>query len=88
VIGRGVEDALLSALVAHAFARRGCSQVVGIYASTAKNAMVKDFYASRGFVPGGETADGGRWEFVAGGEPLASPDWITLREGEPAHAAR
>ena len=56
VIGRGVEDALLSFVVRHALDAAGCDRVAGAYVPTAKNAMVEDFYAHRGFVERDRTA--------------------------------
>jgi FkbH-like protein len=53
VLGRKVEDALLSHLSQRA-AARGVARLYGLYAPTAKNSQVADFYPSRGFQPAGE----------------------------------
>ena len=48
VLKRGMEDAMMDCLVRDALAR-GVQTLVGYYYPTAKNAMVKDFYARMGF---------------------------------------
>ena len=48
VLKRGMEDAMLNALVSDAKAR-GLGRIVGYYFPTAKNGMVKDFYQRMGF---------------------------------------
>ena len=48
VLKRGMEDAMMDAVVADA-AARGVKIIRGYYYPTAKNGMVKDFYASMGF---------------------------------------
>ncbi|MDL2295042.1 HAD family hydrolase, partial [Ruminococcaceae bacterium OttesenSCG-928-D13] len=48
VLKRGMEDAMMDAMVAAARAA-GAKQLRGAYYKTAKNAMVKDFYAGFGF---------------------------------------
>ena len=48
VLGRGVEQAILNALVERA-ARRGIRELVGEYLPTAKNAMVSELFARLGF---------------------------------------
>ena len=57
VLKRGMEDAMMDALVADASAR-GVQTVIGYYYPTAKNAMVRDFYAEMGFGKTDEAADG------------------------------
>jgi FkbH-like protein len=57
VLTRGVEQFLMNHCVAHA-ARLGMSRVTGEYRPTAKNAMVKDFYAQFGFQKISEGEDG------------------------------
>lgn len=64
VLGRGVEQYVMNRVVAHARAQ-GLGVVRGTYRPTAKNGMVREFYRQFGFVPVGETADGGtRWELA------------------------
>jgi len=87
VIGRGVEDALLSVVVRHALETAGCDRVAGAYVPTAKNAMVEDFYARRGFAERERTPSATTWEFSGGAAP-AAPAWITLRKGSLTHASR
>jgi FkbH-like protein len=88
VIGRGVEDALLSFVVRHALDTVGCDRVSGTYVPTAKNAMVADFYARHGFAAL-DAADGAAtWERRAGGGPAEGPAWIALRKGPLTHASR
>jgi FkbH-like protein len=53
VLGRGAEEAFLAAL-ALAAAGMGCTHIEGRYIPTQKNAMVKDFYAARGFAAQGD----------------------------------
>lgn len=48
VLKRGIEDAMMDAVVADA-AARGVKTICGYYYPTAKNAMVKEFYAEMGF---------------------------------------
>ena len=48
VLGRQVEQATLALLAAEA-RRLGARRLIGEYAPTAKNAMVKDHYARLGF---------------------------------------
>jgi FkbH-like protein len=79
VLGRGVEQYAMNWVVA--FARvHGCQTVVGTYIPTAKNGMVKEFYAQFGFErveerAGGETV----WELnVLSYEPAT----VYMREAE------
>ena len=57
VLKRGMEDAMMDIMVANA-AARGVKTIRGYYYPTAKNAMVREFYASFGFEKVAETADG------------------------------
>lgn len=57
VLKRGMEDAMMDTLVAEA-AARGVAVVEGYYYPTAKNAMVKDFYAGMGFAKTAEDENG------------------------------
>lgn len=57
VLKRGMEDAMMDAVLADA-AARGIKTIVGRYLPTAKNGMVKDFYRGFGFAKTGEEADG------------------------------
>ena len=62
VLKRGMEDAMMDSLVAECKAR-GIAKIRGYYYPTAKNKMVKDFYAQFGFAKISEDADGNAtWE--------------------------
>ena len=61
VLGRRVEHAVLQELLALARAR-GVERLIGTYAPTARNGLVRDHYAQLGFAPLGEDASGvSRW---------------------------
>lgn len=67
VLLRGVEDAMMNAVVSFARAH-GFKSVRGLYLPTAKNAMAADFYARYGFARTGERSDGGvEWALETGG---------------------
>ena len=70
VLKRGMEDAMMDTLMAQA-AAAGVKTVVGHYYPTAKNAMVRDFYAQFGFAKTAEDAEGNtEWRLeVSGYEP-------------------
>ena len=57
VLKRDMEFAMMDSLVAEC-ASRGIEEIIGYYYPTAKNKMVKDFYALHGFAKAGEDADG------------------------------
>ena len=57
VLKRGMEDAMMDIMVANA-AARGVKTIRGYYYPTAKNAMVREFYASFGFEKVEETEGG------------------------------
>ena len=62
VLKRGMEDAMMDCLVAECKAR-GISKIRGYYYPTAKNKMVKDFYAQFGFKKTVEDSGGNTtWE--------------------------
>ena len=64
VLKRDMEFAMMDELVEKAKAR-GIKKLVGYYYPTAKNAMVKDFYALQGFTKTGEDEAGNTtWEFI------------------------
>lgn len=86
-IGRGVEDALLAVIARHAVEVKAAAQIIGKYAATKKNEMVRDFFAGRGFAPFEVTADHGFWSYTPdGNSALGMPPWIRLETGEPTHA--
>lgn len=57
VLKRGMEDAMMNTVVECA-AERGVSTIYGYYYPTAKNAMVREFYANFGFVKATEDEAG------------------------------
>lgn len=64
VLKRGMEDAMMDELVIRC-AKQGIRRIRGYYYPTAKNAMVKEFYAAQGFDKTKEDAEGNtEWEFV------------------------
>ena len=64
VLKRNMEFAMMDELVEKA-KRSGIKKLVGYYYPTAKNAMVKDFYALQGFTKISEDTEGNTiWEFV------------------------
>lgn len=77
VLGRGVEDALLTYLLDKARAA-GVSQVRGLFLPTAKNAPAADFYARSGFAQAGEE---GVWELPLDSPEAAKPypHWLTVQ---------
>lgn len=67
VLKRGMEDAMMDAVVADA-AARGLKTIRGYYYPTAKNGMVKDFYAGMGFTQVEADAEGNTtWELAVDG---------------------
>ena len=82
-LGRGVEDALLSVIANNAQEHRGSSRIVGTYLETAKNAMVKEFYAARAFTLLEAAPARTTWELSLNpGATIEPPSWITLKQGE------
>lgn len=64
VLKRDMEFAMMDTVAAHC-KKRGIEEVIGYYYPTAKNAMVKDFYALLGFEKTEEKEDGSTvWKFV------------------------
>ena len=62
VLKRGMEDAMMDAVVADA-AARGIKTIRGYYYPTAKNGMVRDFYAEMGYTQLETDENGGTvWE--------------------------
>ena len=64
VLKRDMEFAMMDTVTAHC-KKRGIEEIIGYYYPTAKNAMVKDFYALLGFEKTEEKEDGSTvWKFV------------------------
>lgn len=62
VLKRGLEDAMMNTVIGEA-KKRGVITVIGHYYPTAKNAMVRNFYESMGFVKVAEDNKGNTdWE--------------------------
>ncbi len=80
VLGRGVEDALLTYLLEQARAA-GASRLRGLFLPTAKNAPAAEFYAKQGFTPG---AGEGVWELALDAPEAAKsyPHWLKIEEPE------
>ena len=67
VLKRGMEQAMFDG-VAAAARERGLKRLTGRFLPTAKNAMVKEFYAGLGFTRAGDTEGGGSlWSLELGG---------------------
>ncbi len=79
VIGRTLERAVLAHVVEVA-TRRGCTQLVGTYVPSDRNALVRDLYPELGFSP--VSADRGttRWQLLVSAA-TPSNDFIDLVEG-------
>lgn len=79
VIGRGVEEALLSH-AAKAAMSRGCERITGSYRVTKKNEQVADFYRRTGFRLIAEDDKGSDWEMFFDKETRlpAEPQWIKV----------
>jgi FkbH-like protein len=62
VMGRGVDDAILSG-VEQALAAEGVTEIFGLYRATTKNAPVRDFWERKGYVKVQEklTSEGSVW---------------------------
>lgn len=64
VLKRDMEFAMMDALVEQA-RKQGIKKIIGYYYPTAKNAMVKEFYALQGFSKQSEDEDGSSiWEYA------------------------
>jgi FkbH-like protein len=72
VIGREVERAFLAALITQ-LSRRGVKRVIGRFAATARNAMVRDFYGTNGFTLLEREDDASVWGLDLSSEPAQSP---------------
>lgn len=83
VLGRGVETAFLSALVAAA-QQDGARTLRGLFAPTAKNAPARDFYRAHGFILVHEDAGTQHWELDVRVNGVTPPAWIALQGSQPA----
>lgn len=81
VLRRGVEEAIMNALVAKARAA-GAERLVGEFAPTARNALVTDFYERLGFMPAPSTPEVRRFAGAPGDLP-ALKTFITLDPSFP-----
>ncbi len=77
VLGRGVETAILSALVAARVLR-------GLFIPTAKNAPAREYYGRHGFSARGEQDGVQPWDLDVRVDDVAPPGWLTLRGGTRA----
>lgn len=78
VIGRTVETAILSALVADA-TRQGLTAVTGRFIPTAKNAPAAQVFKSHGFALDAIDGDEVCYRFDLGEKSIECPEWIDLR---------
>ena len=78
VIGRKVETAFLSTIVADA-KKQGVSMVVGEYIPTQKNAPVKGFYSSHGFEELSKEGDLYRWKLDLTKQTVNMPEWMDVK---------
>jgi FkbH-like protein len=90
VIGRGIETAVMSVVLAQA-ARAGARAFEGMFVPTAKNLPARDFFSSAGFEPIGavddDTAtpvDATRWRWNIGTRTFDAPAWIVVRDSTGA----
>ncbi len=78
VMGRGVETALMAA-VCQLLREHEAKTLEGWYIPTAKNAPVKDFYPSHGFIVKDQISDGSiQYSFDIRGGELAAPKWLSV----------
>ena len=78
VLKREMETAMMDVLFIKC-RDRGIRRVLGYYYPTAKNGMVRDFYAHQGFTKIREDADGSTlWEYVIPERPEARQDVIRI----------
>jgi predicted enzyme involved in methoxymalonyl-ACP biosynthesis len=82
VIGRGVEQALLER-VARDARERGQSLLAGEYIPTAKNELVKGFFAGNGFARRSAAANGTMWDLALDADLPHRPDWFKTAESKP-----
>jgi predicted enzyme involved in methoxymalonyl-ACP biosynthesis len=76
VVGREIEQAFLASLLL-LLARRGAKHVIGRFAASAKNGMVRDFYRANGFafLEGDDNASA--WVFDLCREP-SQPRFVSV----------
>jgi FkbH-like protein len=77
VIGRGIEQAFLAALLT-ILANRGIDHVVGRYFPTEKNAMVREFYPASGFAPIEPHENAATWSFNMKGQKLPKSQFVSV----------
>jgi len=75
VIGRGIEDVLLSDCKSVA-RKRNCKEVFGFYIATSKNEQVESFYIDRGFESLGEKEVCRQYALSLGGTALHLPAYF------------
>lgn len=80
VLKRDMEYAMMDALVS-ACVNRGITTLYGYYYPTAKNGMVKDFYATQGFTKiAGEDGGDTRWQYVISEEYIEKNTVIRVED--------
>lgn len=79
VIGRGVETALLSAIIDDCKAQ-GMAALSGWFHPTAKNMPARDFYERHGFILSAQLDDGStNWQLQLQSSTVQSPSWINAK---------
>ena len=84
VLGRGIETAFISTIVADQ-GRRGAEEVVGSYRPTSKNIMVADLFARHGFSQWSapEARETETWWRLAADAPPAIQPFLDVRASRP-----
>ena len=82
VLGRGVEEAMLS-VVGAATVRRGARRLIGEYRPTSKNGMVRDLFERLGFAARERADDGARIDYLSLQEYVPADTFIEIEEGQP-----
>jgi FkbH-like protein len=77
VLGRGVETAVLSAIVAAA-REDGTATLRGLFIPTSKNEPARDFYARHGFTHVADHEGTELWELDLRQHDVSPPEWLVL----------
>lgn len=81
-LGRGVEVAMLSAVVNQNIRQTGKPLVYGQFLATEKNAQAQDFYSKNKFECVSEDEKSGLWVFDACKKALDLPSWLKVTFGD------
>lgn len=77
VMGRGVERAILSALIGEAL-NRGCERVAASYNATERNSMMRTMFQMSGFRRHEESADGSILYLLDYSRKPTCPSWVSV----------